>query len=51
MCGSNKSGPVGQEPGTAGFYVVTADPTAVHDRAVEAGAEDHPRAELTALAV
>ena len=39
MCGSNKSGSMGQEPGTAGFYVVTADPKAVHDRAVEAGAK------------
>ena len=39
MCGSNKSGPTAQEPGTAGFYVVTADPKAVHDRAVAAGAE------------
>ena len=39
MCGSNKSGSMAQEPGTAGFYVVTADPKAVHDRAVAAGAE------------
>ena len=40
MMGSHKPG--GEwvtEPGTAGFYVVTADPQAVHDRAVAAGAQ------------
>jgi uncharacterized glyoxalase superfamily protein PhnB len=40
MLGSHK--PEGEwtlEPGSAGFYVVTADPRAVHDRAVAAGAE------------
>ena len=40
MFGSHK--PEGEwtiEPGSAGFYVVTADPQAVHDRAVAAGAE------------
>ena len=40
MLGSHK--PEGEwtiEPGSAGFYVVTADPKAVHDRAVAAGAE------------
>jgi len=39
MCGSSKPGPLGQKPGTAGFYVVTADPKAVHDKAVAASAE------------
>ncbi len=39
MCGSKTSKPWSQEPGTAGFYVVTADPQGVHDRAVAAGAE------------
>jgi uncharacterized glyoxalase superfamily protein PhnB len=40
MLGSHK--PDGEwtlEPGTAGFYVVTADPAAVHGRAVAARAE------------
>ena len=40
MMGSHK--PEGEwttEPGTAGFYVVTADPHAVHARAVAAGAQ------------
>ena len=40
MLGSHK--PDGEwtlEPGSAGFYVVTADPHAVHGRAVAAGAE------------
>jgi uncharacterized glyoxalase superfamily protein PhnB len=40
MMGSHKPG--GEwvtEPGTAGFYVVTADPQAVHARAVAAGAQ------------
>lgn len=40
MMGSHK--PDGQwtlPPGSAGFYVVTADPKAVHDKAVAAGAE------------
>ena len=39
MCGSNNRKQWSQEPGTAGFYVVTEDPKAVHDRAVAAGAE------------
>jgi uncharacterized glyoxalase superfamily protein PhnB len=39
MCGSHKPEGWTLEPGTAGFYVVTADPRAVHDRAVAAGAE------------
>jgi uncharacterized glyoxalase superfamily protein PhnB len=39
MCGSHKSEGWSREPGTAGFYVVTADPGAVHERAVRAGAE------------
>jgi uncharacterized glyoxalase superfamily protein PhnB len=40
MLGSHK--PEGEwtlQPGTAGFYVVTTDPHAVHGRAVAAGAE------------
>ena len=40
MMGSHKpDGEWTTEPGTAGFYVVTADPQAVHDRAEAAGAE------------
>ena len=40
MFGSHKPGTEWVlEPGTAGFYVVTADPHAVHERAVAAGAE------------
>lgn len=40
MLGSHKpDGPWSRQPGTAGFYVVTADPRGVHDRAVAAGAE------------
>ena len=49
MCGSNKSGSMAQEPGTAGFYVVTADPKAVHDRAVAAGAEITRELQLASL--
>jgi uncharacterized glyoxalase superfamily protein PhnB len=40
MCGSHRPG--GEwvlEPGTAGFYVVTADPRSVRDRAEAAGAQ------------
>jgi uncharacterized glyoxalase superfamily protein PhnB len=40
MCGSHKpEGPFTLTPGSAGFYVVTADPRAVRERAREAGAE------------
>ncbi len=40
MLGSHKpDADWSREPGTAGFYVVTADPHAAHDRAVAAGAE------------
>ena len=39
MFGSHKPEGWSLPPGGAGFYVVTADPRAVHDRAVEAGAE------------
>lgn len=39
MCGSHKTEGWSRPPGTAGFYVVTADPRAVHARAVDAGAE------------
>lgn len=40
MLGSHKpDGAWSREPGAAGFYVVTADPQSVHDRAVAAGAE------------
>jgi uncharacterized glyoxalase superfamily protein PhnB len=40
MMGSHKpDGEWSTEPGSAGFYVVTADPQAVHDRAESAGAE------------
>jgi uncharacterized glyoxalase superfamily protein PhnB len=39
MLGSHKPGNAwSREPGTAGFYVVTADPGAVHERALAAGA-------------
>lgn len=38
MFGSVKDHRLSRPPGTAGFYVVTADPRAVHDRAVAAGA-------------
>jgi uncharacterized glyoxalase superfamily protein PhnB len=39
MFGSHKQEGWSLPPGGAGFYVVTADPRAVHDRAVQAGAE------------
>jgi uncharacterized glyoxalase superfamily protein PhnB len=39
MCGSHKPEGWSLPPGGAGFYVVSADPQAVHDRAVAAGAE------------
>ncbi len=40
LCGSHQpEGEWSTHPGTAGFYVVTADPRAVHDRAVAAGAQ------------
>ena len=39
MFGSHKAEGWSLEPGSAGFYVVTADPHAVHARAVRAGAE------------
>lgn len=39
MLGSHKDAGWSLEPGTAGFYVVTADPRAVHARAVRAGAQ------------
>lgn len=39
MFGSHKPEGWSLPPGGAGFYVVTADPRAVHDRAVAAGAE------------
>jgi uncharacterized glyoxalase superfamily protein PhnB len=40
MLGDERPGePVSQPPGTAAAYVVTADPDAVHQRAVAAGAE------------
>lgn len=39
MFGSHKPEGWSLPPGSAGFYVVTADPQAVHDRAVQAGAE------------
>ena len=39
MFGSHKPEGWSLTPGGAGFYVVTADPRAVHDRAVAAGAE------------
>jgi uncharacterized glyoxalase superfamily protein PhnB len=39
MFGSNKTEGWVLEPGTAGFYVVTADPQAVHARAVASGAQ------------
>ncbi len=42
MLGSVREGPEDRwpvQPGTAGCYVVTADPDAVHARAVAAGAE------------
>ncbi len=39
MFGSHKLEQWSLQPGTAGFYVVTADPRAVHARAVAAGAE------------
>jgi uncharacterized glyoxalase superfamily protein PhnB len=39
MFGSHKTEGFSVPPGGAGFYVVTADPRAVHDRAVRAGAE------------
>ena len=39
MFGSHKPEGWSLPPGGAGFYVVTADPRAVHDRAVQAGAE------------
>ena len=40
MLGSHKpEGEFTLEPGTAGIYVVTADPHAVYERAVAAGAE------------
>lgn len=38
MFGSVKDHELSRPPGSAGFYVVTADPRAVHDRAVAAGA-------------
>ena len=38
MFGSVKDDGWARQPGTAGLYVVTADPQAVHDRAVAAGA-------------
>ncbi|MCW2847787.1 MAG: hypothetical protein JWR90_1761 [Marmoricola sp.] len=38
MFGSHKPEGWSLPPGGAGFYVVTADPRAVHDRAVRAGA-------------
>jgi uncharacterized glyoxalase superfamily protein PhnB len=40
MLGSHKpDAEWSREPGTAGFYVVTADPQGVYDKAVAAGAE------------
>ena len=39
MFGSHKPEGWSLPPGGAGFYVVTADPRAVHDRAVQAGVE------------
>jgi uncharacterized glyoxalase superfamily protein PhnB len=39
MFGSHKPEGWSLPPGGAGFYVVTGDPRAVHDRAVQAGAE------------
>jgi len=39
MFGSHKTEGFSVPPGGAGFYVVTADARAVHDRAVRAGAE------------
>ena len=39
MLGSHKPDGFSVPPGGAGFYVVTADPRAVHERAVGAGAE------------
>ena len=39
MCGSNRPSSMAIAPGSAGFYVVTADPRSVHDRAVQAGAQ------------
>jgi uncharacterized glyoxalase superfamily protein PhnB len=39
MLGSHKQEGWSLPPGGSGFYVVTADPRAVHDRAVQAGAE------------
>ena len=41
MFGSHKpaDAPWSLQPGTAGFYVVAADPKAVHERAVAAGAK------------
>lgn len=38
MFGSVKDHGLSRPPGSAGFYVVTADPRAVHERAVAAGA-------------
>ena len=38
MFGSVKDHDLSRPPGSAGFYVVTADPRAVHERAVAAGA-------------
>ena len=39
MFGSHKAEGFSLQPGGAGFYVVTTDPRAVHERAVRAGAE------------
>ena len=39
MFGSHKTEGFSLEPGHSGFYVVTADPHAVHERAVALGAE------------
>jgi uncharacterized glyoxalase superfamily protein PhnB len=40
MLGDEKPGdPISQPPGTGAAYVVSADPAAVHERAVAAGAE------------
>ena len=45
MFGSHKTEGFSVVPGHASFYVVTADPRAVHDRAVAAGCRDQPPAE------
>ena len=49
MFGSHKKEGFSVPPGSAGFYVVTADPRAAHDRAVAAGAEITREAERARL--